>query len=98
MENASMVTRAYIDERRRQFLSSDRDDIPDTDLGRLYKRAISKYGTTCLWNCRPKPTESGMRVIADRLMKHGDLRAWYFAAEILQIIGEPEHAPRLASI
>jgi hypothetical protein len=37
-------------------------------------------------------------VIADRLMKHGDLRAWYFAAEILQIIGEPEHAPRLASI
>jgi hypothetical protein len=87
-----MVTRAYIDERRRQFLSSDRDDIPDTDLGRLYRHAISKYGTTCLWNCRPKPTESGMRVIADRLMTYGDLRAWYLADDILQAIGKNSNA------
>lgn len=65
------------------------------ELGDLYRTAIERYGATCLWNCSPDPSIGGMEVIASRLQKYGDLRAWYLAAKIKEAI---ENAPRPPSI
>ena len=89
---ATVISREHIAERRRQFMSVDRSDIPDDQIGHLYRRAIAEYGATCLWNCRPSPTVDGMATIAERLMIYGDLRAWYLADEILETIGKPANA------
>jgi hypothetical protein len=66
---AGTVTKEFIDKRRRQFVSRLAEDIPDGVAGELYRRAVERYGTTCLRNCRPSPTASGLTVIAERLIK-----------------------------
>ena len=92
------ITRLHIDERRRRFMSMDDLSIPDNEIGSLYRRAIIEYGATCLWNCRPTPTDDGMALIAERLQKYGDLRAWYLADEILQHIEDRSNASRQPSV
>lgn len=61
----------------------------------LYKDAFDRFGTTCLWNCYPPPTVSGMRTIMERLMVNGDRRAWFLAAKIKEKLAD---APRQLSI
>lgn len=57
-------------------------------LANLYNEAVSRYGKRCLWNVDPQPTPSGMRVIADKLRKHGDMEAWKLAARIREAIAD----------
>jgi hypothetical protein len=67
---------------RRRTIQSVLEDVPDTDLGRLFRKAYENYGATCLWNCKPRFSEEGINVVIERLQKYGDLRAWYLAADI----------------
>lgn len=80
-------TFAKIDEHRRRKAIPDAL-IPDNEFGRLYREALDRYGATCLWNCRPQPTPEGVAVIADRLIKHGDLRAWHVAHRMLELCND----------
>lgn len=64
-------------------------------LGDLYKKAMSRYGARCFWNCTPEPTPEGMAVVADRLERYGDLRAWYLASEIKDVM---THAARPSAV
>lgn len=58
-------------------------------LESLFDEAITRYGPRCLWNVKPQKTPSGLRVIADKLRKHGDMEAWKIAARIRE---ELDHA------
>jgi hypothetical protein len=91
----SAVTKSRIDERRRHKDALREAAIPDTELGMLFKKATETYGATCLWNCNPYPTPEGMALIAERLMKYGDLRAWYLASQIIEAL---KGAARLPSV
>lgn len=48
----------------------------------LFDEAVSKYGVTCLWNCKRENTSEGLALIASRLRAHGDMNAWRLAAKI----------------
>lgn len=74
---------------RRKTAESVLATVPDTALGALFRSAYEKYGAKCLWNCKPSFSEEGLDVLVERLQKHGDLRAWYLAADINE---ERQHA------
>jgi hypothetical protein len=57
----------------------------------LFEEAVDLFGARCLWNLKPEPTPTGMRVIAERLRKHGDMDAWRLASRIQKAVG---HAVR----
>lgn len=59
-------------------------DIPDTELGCLFREAIEKY-PTAFWNCSPAFNDAGVDAVIDQLQKHGDLRAWYLAGDINEV-------------
>jgi hypothetical protein len=48
----------------------------------LLDAAVEQFGSRCLWNIRPTPTPSSMRVVARQLKTYGNLAAWRLAAEI----------------
>ena len=56
-------------------------------LRTLFDEATSRYGATCLWNCRPEPTAEGLALIERRLRQHGDMGAWRLAAAIREALG-----------
>ena len=53
-------------------------------LAELFAEAVAQYRTQCLWNIDPQATPQGLRVIASRLRKHGDMAAWRLAGRIEQ--------------
>ncbi len=57
-------------------------------LDLLFNEAVIRYGKRCLWNVSPQPTLGGMRVIADKLRKHGDMEAWKLATRIREAIAD----------
>lgn len=60
--------------------------IEADEIDRLFNEAVTRYGKRCLWNVDPQPTSGGMRVIADKLRKHGDMEAWKLATRIRKAI------------
>lgn len=64
---------------------------PDSrDLDQLFDEAVAHYRTRCLWNLEPQRTPGGMRVIADKLRRHGDMDAWRLAARIRKALGDED--------
>lgn len=80
---------------RRKTAESVLATVPDTTLGALFRRAYEKYGSKCLWNCKPSFSEEGLDVLVERLQKYGDLRAWHLAADINEV--QRDAAPLMAS-
>jgi hypothetical protein len=89
------AARSRIDEHRERLRASKQAIIPDSELGALFKKATETYGATCLWNCTPSPSPEGLILIAERLMKYGDLRAWQLASQIIEAL---KGATRLPSV
>lgn len=81
--------------RKRQAARLSETLTPDNEFGTLYKKALRLYGSRCLWNCSPEPTPDGMMVVAERLKKYGDLRAWYLAAEIKEAVSNAARPPSI---
>lgn len=67
------------------------DELSDPEVANaydgLYARAIGEFGAMCLWNINTQPTDEGMDIIAEQLMKYGDFKAWKLAALIKSRIG-----------
>lgn len=63
----------------------------DATLKSLHGEAFARFGARCLWNTKPPVTPEGLRYIAERLRKHGDMAAWRLAARIIE---EVENAAR----
>jgi len=57
-------------------------EIWTVHLQNLLDAAVGRFGARCLWNIRPRPTRSSMRVVARQLKTYGNLDAWRLAAEI----------------
>lgn len=51
-------------------------------LKSLFDQALRDYRTRCFWNCEPTFCEVGLDLVADRLRKHGNLKAWHLADQI----------------
>ena len=58
------------------------DGNSEKHLQDLLDAAVEQFGPRCLWNIRPAPTPSSMRVVARQLKTYGNLAAWRLGAEI----------------
>jgi hypothetical protein len=58
------------------------DEISEKRLRDLLDAAVEQFGARCLWNIRPTPTPSSMRIVARQLKTYGNLAAWRLGAEI----------------
>ena len=63
----------------------------DGTLQALHDEAFARFGARGLWNTKPSVTPDGLRYIAERLRKHGDMAAWRLADRILARV---DHADR----
>ena len=58
------------------------DDTSTKRFQELLDIAVERFGARCLWNIRPAPTPSSMRVVARQMKTYGNLAAWRLGAEI----------------
>jgi len=91
MNNAALRNR--IDTMRRSKLDSLSSPEVANAYDGLYARAINEFGVKCLWNINTQPTDAGMDIIAEQLMKYGDFKAWKLAALIKERIGRAVRYP-----
>ena len=63
--------------------SQPEDVVPD-EIGALYRRAFSQYGTRALWNMRPveNPTPAAALAITRALRTHGGMDGRRLAEKI----------------
>jgi hypothetical protein len=54
------------------------------ELAALRQEAVKRFGALCLWDINPTNDLSGLRIIASRLKKYGNMDAFHLAERIEQ--------------